>query len=537
MKDLKRFIKPYLKFVTIPLVLLSLLSIVMSLTAVSFAFFSKSTIDAAIGGDESFKSFAVILISILFVQLSAQSSTHYYKVHFQNKLYKRMQKDYYKYLLYGQMPLINKEHSSNYVHLFKADLSLVSEGVADILPRIIFYVFRFSSAFVLLFILSKTFAVLFLGLGLLLLLVSRFFRKPLFQTHKKAIKQESDLYTYMTDSISHIEVLKAFESESFADENLDLMTEDLIKKRMAKQRISITASLGLNIFFSFGYAFSIIFGAYQISLGLLTLGSLTAIIQLVQNIQSPFSGLSEVIPKYYQMLASIERLSALSDITMESDEKIEKRAFTKISFEHINFAYEDKAVLNNFSLDIHNKDHLWIKGASGLGKTTLLKLLLGFITPAEGSLNLKTDLGDIPISPASRAYFSYVPQTPYIFNDTIYNNLTLKKDIPMNLVVEACIKADIDFDIQALEKGYDTILGEDGRGLSLGQLQRLSISRALLKDAPVLLLDEITASLDLASEKKIYASLLKLTDKTLVIVSHKDISYLEGLKIVEFKTL
>ncbi|PKK87357.1 MAG: hypothetical protein CVV63_01305 [Tenericutes bacterium HGW-Tenericutes-8] len=533
MNKFNAFLKPYQKQIRLPLVLLSVLSIVMSLSAVIFAYMSKLAIDEAFNSGDRFFFYAVILVLILLAQLLAQALNHYYKAYVHNKLYERIQKDYYQHLLSGVLPDVQKEHAANYIHLFKADLQMVTESVSDILPKIIFYVVRFTGAFIVLFILSDLFALLFLGLGILLFLLSRLIRKPIFETHQQALKQETLMYTYMTDTLSHLEVIKAFEREDTFLNHLDGMAHTLTKKRMKKTQISVFTSLGLNAFFAFGYAFSIIFGAYQIGLGLLSIGALTAIIQLVQNIQSPFSGLSTIMPKYYQMLGSMDRLEHIKAIHLESKVQTNIQPFNTLLFDHVSFSYPDKPVIKHLSFEIKQKDIVWVKGASGIGKTTLLKLLLGYLTPSEGNIQLVTTDHMVPITSNTRSYFSYVPQSPFILNDTILENLTLKAAVDPDLVKKACIQANIYEDILSLNNGFDTLLGENGIGLSLGQLQRLSIARALIKNSPVLLLDEITASLDTKAEQDIYDTLKTLKDKTLIIVSHKNIQSLNPDLIID----
>ena len=533
MTKLNAFLKPYQKLIKLPLVLLSVVSVIMSLSAVVFAYMSKLAIDEAFNRGNRFFIYATILVSILVIQLSAQAFNHYYKAYVHNKLYEQNQKDYYDHLLKGVLLDVQQDHAANYIHLFKADLQMITESVSDILPKIIFYVVRFVGAFIVLFILNELFALLFFGLGTILFLLSRLLRKPIFDSHQAAIKQESSMYTYMSDTLSHLEVIKAFERENTFLSHLDVMAKTLTEKRMKKTQISVFTSLGLNAFFAFGYAFSIIFGAYQIGLGLLSIGSLTAIIQLVQNIQSPFSGLSTILPKYYQMLGSIDRLEHIKGINLEQNKMVEIKAFNRVIFDRVTFSYQDKPVLKHVSFEIKAHDLVWIKGASGIGKTTLLKLLLGYMTPTHGQIQIISKDMITKVSPHTRPYFSYVPQSPYILNDTIYQNLTLKQQLDVKLVIKACQQANIYDDIMNLPLGFDTLLGENGVGLSLGQLQRLSIARALLKQSPILLLDEITASLDTKSENEIYETLKTFKDKTLIIVSHKNIQLLDPNLIID----
>lgn len=508
-----------------PLVFLSLLAFVMSLTAVLFAYYSKDVIDSMLASSDRIMLYGAILILILVIQLISSATSNYYKAWFSNHLYFKIQQDYFSRLI-RSVETFDKNHSAEKIHLFKKDLSIIAEGLSDILPKFIFYIFRFTGAFVVLYFLNPSFAILFFLVGALLLFASRLIRKPIFRTHKKAIEAESKMYAYMQDGLSQLEVIKAYEAESLSLNHLYGLNLDLIEKDMNKQKLSIFTNSGLQLFFSFGLAFSILVGAYQVSQDLLSVGELTAVIQLVSNIQSPFSGLSHLIPRYYSMQASIERLDALNNLKQEKESRYEIKPFETIEFKDVSFSYPDKVIFKDFNLTLLNHQKYVIKGKSGLGKTTLLKLLLGLLQTGRGTITLKGQ-SEIEISEQTRPYMAYVPQTPYFFSDTILNNLTFNHDVEDSLIMDALEKAHIYDDIMALKDKLETKLGESGVGLSIGQLQRLSLARALIKGSPILILDEITASLDKETEIKIIETLRELNDKTIIFISHKS-SNLEG---------
>ncbi|MDY0210784.1 MAG: ABC transporter ATP-binding protein [Acholeplasma sp.] len=523
MNVLRAFSMPYHKYLRMPLIILSLFSVVLSSSAVLFALLSKTTIDYAIKNHDDFHLYALLLIVVLMIQLFAQMINHYLRVYYQNKFYIKLQQDYFKTLLNGHYQLVRKTHSSSYIHLFKSDLALIADGLLDILPKLVFYILRFLLAFVVLYYLSPLFALLFLGLGLVLFGLSKLLKRPLQRSHQQALQIENKMYTHMTDSLSHIEVIKAFESESFTLDTLDKDSKHLLEKRMNKTKISALSSFGLNLFFGFGYAFSIIFGAYQISIGLLSIGALTALIQLVQNIQSPFSGLSNLLPKYYQMVQSIKHLDQIKDIPQDTLPLTKTYPFKQIEFKNVSFKYDKKLILDGFNLIIKKGDFIWIKGESGLGKTTLFKLLLGFLKPYQGQIKLTNTDQRLHLGEQTRSYFAYVPQTPYILSDTIYHNLTLGKQVPLEEVINVCKITLIHDEIMNTPKGYETVLQEE-QGLSIGQLQRLSLARALLKNAEVLLLDEVTSSLDPMTEKVLLTNIESLKDKTILFISHRPLS-------------
>lgn len=525
-------LKPYQKRIVPPLTLLSVFSLILSLTAIVFAYLSKLAIDAYTDGSLLFL-YGTLLVIIMVIQVLLSAYNQYYKASVTYQLEGQLREDLYQKILTGKLQSTGESHSAVYINHFKSDVTAITDGVYDLLPKVIFYIFRFLGAFVVLFILDWLFAVLFLTLGLLLFVLSRLLSKKIKGIQKEALSAEDQLYQQMQEGLTHLEVIKAFEAEDIQKESLQTSGHHFYLKRMKKQLISSLTGLGLHSFFAFGYVFAILFGTYRLSQGSIVFGSLIAIIQLVQNIQSPFSGLSTLVIKYHQWTASLDRIKMIDELPRESKTKLPVRPFKKIELKKVSFKYEQRLVLENVSLDIKPGELIWIKGESGKGKTTLIKLLLGLMKPSAGTLELKVDDASYELSESTRPYFSYVPQSYYLLSDSILENLTLRKDIPMEKVIEVCQTAVIYEDILKTPTGFDTKLKEMGAGLSIGQLERLSIARALLKEAPILLLDEITASLDADTEKKVLMNLKALKQKTIIFVSHRDLKDIKPTKIID----
>ena len=275
--------------------------------------------------------------------------------------------------------------------------------------------------------------------------------------------------------------------------------------------------------------FAIAFGAYGILFKAMTYGTVTAIIQLVNQVQSPFVSLSGIMPKYYNTIASAERLMELDDLPDEEEinkNEIDKdavyRALKSIEFENITFSFDRDFILDNTSLSINKGDFVAIMGISGIGKSTLLKLLLGVFNVNSGSIYLNTDNSKIFIDKNTRKLFSYVPQGNMLISGTIKDNITFinpsATDDEIAKAIEiSCAKQFID----ELPLGIETVIGEKGMGLSEGQIQRLAIARSLLANSPVLLLDEATSALDEQTEKQFLTNLKTLDNITCLIVSHK----------------
>lgn len=525
-------LKPYYKKFIKPLSLLSVFSIILSSTAILFAYLSKLAIDTYTDSSKLF-TYGSSLVIVMLVQVLLSAFNQYYKAKSTYQLEDIMRQDLYQKLLKSKIEQSDQNHSAVYINHFKSDLTFITDGIYDLIPRVLFYIFRFLGAFVVLFILDMLFALIFLALGLLLFVLSRVLSKNIKQVQKESLAAEDHLYQHMQEGLTHLEVIKAFEAEDIQTESLQTASHHFYLKRMKKQVLSAFTGLGLQGFFAFGYLFAILFGLIRLNQGAIVFGSLVAIIQLVQNIQSPFSGLSNLVIKYHQWRTSLDRLRLIDGLESESKTKIPIRDFKKIELKKVSFAYLQKPVLNQLSFEIKPNELIWIKGDSGKGKTTLIKLLLGLMKPESGSMALIIDDASYPLSESTRQYFSYVPQSYYLLSDSIFDNLTLKRDIPMTKVIEACQIACIYDDILKTPNGFDTKLKEFGSGLSIGQLERLSIARAILKDAPILLLDEITASLDQDTEKKVLMNLKSLKQKTIIIISHRDLKDIKPTKTID----
>lgn len=507
----------------LPIIILSLLSLIMSLTAIFFAFYSKETIDAAVSHDtELLIKSAIIISSILALQLIASAINQFARVYYLGYTNKKLKNDLFKKILKSKFTETSTYHSGELMNHINSDVETISDGLIDVIPKIIFYFVRFLGAFVLLFILDQLFALLFVGFGILLFIGSRLISHEIKKRHHNLQNAEAKLRSMMQESLENISVIKSFEAEEKISDQLNQLQVNHFKALRHKNHMTVLTSSGMGIFFAFGYAFAIIFGAFRLRDGLLTFGSLTAMIQLVGHIQSPFSGLSFIIPKYYAMMASTERLQVIDSFQTEPIQYIkDHKSFNRLVVDSVNFSYDSKYVLHDLSFIIKSGDLIKIEGESGRGKTTLLKLFLGLIEPNSGSINLEIENKVITCDASTRSFFSYVPQGNLVLSGTIRDNLNLYQEFPDDELLEACKIACILDEINTLPKGLDTTLGEKGFGLSEGQIQRLAIARALLKKAPILLLDEISSALDKDTEQRVFKSIKSLTNITCLVISHR----------------
>ena len=333
--------------------------------------------------------------------------------------------------------------------------------------------------------------------------------------------------------------IKSFNNQTDILDRNEQLQLDAYKLKLKRVKISIFANVCMFIFFNAGYYLALGYGAYRLSQGLITFGTLTAMLQLVGKIQSPFKDISSMIPQIFSVSASVERIIELEE--MPEEVSLTQGGCTydeleKIVFDNVTFGYEaDKPVMKNASFEINKGEFVVIGGESGIGKSTAIKLMLGIMSPNSGEIFVKTDKGNFQLGTATRELFAYVPQGNLILSGTIRENVAFgKKNASDEDIIKALELAQIWDYISTLENGLDTVLGEKGLGLSEGQIQRISIARALLYDAPVLLLDESTSALDERTEVELLTTLKNMTDKTCIIISHKKAAFDFCDKVIDY---
>ena len=284
-----------------------------------------------------------------------------------------------------------------------------------------------------------------------------------------------------------------------------------------------------HLFFNAGYLFALGWCAIKVSMKAMTYGTLTAVLQLISQIQTPFVSITKMFPQYYAVLASAERIMEIENITNEESiyEKIDvKQTYDKlesIRFNNIKFNYGRETVIEHGDAMLNKGDFVAIRGISGIGKSTLMKMLLGVFKPQQGTIDICLENGKtIQASPDTRCMFSYVPQGNYLFSGTIRENILMINPNASDEEVSQALKlSEIEDFIEKLPDGLDTVIGEKGLGISEGQAQRLAIARALISNAPIILLDEATSALDKNTEEKVLDNIKKLNKKTCIIITHK----------------
>ena len=501
----------------------------MTVLGVVFALSSKSVIDAAEARDiDSLVASAVKLILIIAAQIIIRYIGQNIEVRVTAKLQMKFRSRLFGSILLKDYSAATGYHSGDLLTRLNNDISIITTGAISLIPSVMGLIAGLVYALYTLIRLDRNFAFILLFGGIVLLAVIGAFRGILKKTHKRVQETEAVTRSFFQESLGSLLMIKVFGIESEISDKADHFQQDNYKAQMKRRNLTIFASSALSFVFSAGSLYALIWSSYRLYLGTITFGTLTAILQLVNQIQSPFAGLSGVVPQYYSILASSERVIEIENLPDETElyPKLEPsdayNSLESLNFRDICFSYGRDTIFDNANLTVNKGDFAVIAGISGIGKSTLIKLLLGVISPRSGHITLKINGEERETGKYARPLFSYVPQGNLLLSGTVRDAVSLVRpdatDEDIMKAAEICCAADF---IRELPDGLDTHVGEKGMGFSEGQIQRLAVTRAILSNAPIILLDEATSALDEATEEKLLSNIRSLKNKTCIIISHK----------------
>ena len=518
-------IKKYLPLITA----VSVVTALSACTGVGIALVTKQIFDIATKDSEGSILFAgLILFIIIAAQVLLSAVQSFLSAYAGGKLTVNIRHYLFSVLLKKKYSSLSAYHSGDLLNRFTSDTETVVSNSVTIIPSITSIVTKIVTGIGAMLILNPYLAVIILLLGIAVPAIGRVINKRYKQLHKDCQKTEGKTRAFLQECFENIVVIKSFVSEAPFKTRLGFFMDENFKIRMRRTSISVLMHICLYSFFTVGYYAVLVWGAGGISAGSLTYGTLMAFLQLISQLRAPLQNVSGIMPKYYAALASAERLIELEEsdderaALEESKMKSLKADFRRLEINDLCFSYGGDRILENCSFEAEKGRIIALTGESGSGKSTLFKIILGLYEPQSGSITVN---GETEVNSSVRGLFSYVPQGNMVLSGTIKDNITLcNSDIDEEKIIKAAKAAEIYDYIVSLQDGFDTVLSERGAGLSEGQLQRISIARALLADAPVLLLDEATSALDEATETKVLDNIKNMTDKTVLFITHRNTS-------------
>ena len=529
--------------------LLAALQIIFGICGVVFALLFRDLVNQAAAGEGGLFLGTVLKLAALelgetVLGLFSRFLDERTRASLENRFKERL----FSCLLRKDYGAVTAVHSGEWVSRLTSDTTVAAGGIADLLPAVSGMLARLFGALTALYVLEPAFCYVLVPFGLLLLLVTAFFRRILKSLHKKIQEANGAVLAFFQERLESLMMIRVFSMEAQTSQEASVRTERHKAARMQRNRFSSLCNSGFRLAVDGGYLAGAVYCGWGIMKGTVSYGTFTAVLQLIGQVQSPFAMIGGFVPRYYAMTASAERLMEAEDyeddqtgepVAPEEIRRFYQEEFLGFGVRDGSFSYRSfegempnqgrTEVIRHLNVEIHKGEYVAFIGHSGCGKSTLLKLFMCLYPMDGGERYLKArkkegTVLEYPLTPAFRGLFAYVPQGNQLMSGTIRQIVAFGEPEAMKQegrLRRALSVACADEFVAALEKGVDTQLGERGCGLSEGQMQRIAIARAVFSERPILILDESTSALDESTEQRLLTNLRRMTDQTVLIITHR----------------
>lgn len=558
---------------------LTLVQALHGASGVLYALLLRGVVDAAVAHDApSFWHWLALAVALVGAQLALRAAVRWLDELAKSSLENRLKRRLLGELLRRDYARVSAVHSGEWMNRLTNDAKVVADGCVEIVPGLAGMVAKLVGALALVIVLEPRLAAVLIPGGIAMLACTGVFRRVLKRLHRQVQEADGRLRVFLQERLGGMLTVRSFAAEP---QVLAEAGEWMGEHQAARMRRSLFSNL-CNV--GFGAAMggmrlaAVGWCGYGILNGTMSFGTLTAITQLTSQIQAPFANITGYLPRAYAVLASAERLMEAEGFEGDGPEALAPLApaevaafygerFVALGLRDVSFAYRPAAgdgsgwasagdtadqagagggsgqarpgagdgsgqaregvpvTLDHLSLEVRKGEYVALTGHSGCGKSTALKLLMCVYEPDAGERYLAGLAGErLPLTGAWRRLFAYVPQGNQLMGGTVREVVSLADPAAAHdgrRLAQALEVACADAFVNALADGVDTTLGERGAGLSEGQMQRLAIARAIFSQSPVLLLDEATSALDGATEARLLRNLRDMTDRTVVVVTHR----------------
>ena len=490
----------------------------------TFVWMSKELVDIATGANPAPLRPAVLLfVGILLLQITLNIFNSWWDSYNHVKAQNILRKDLFGHVMQSRWDGRERFLSGDTVNRLEEDIRVVSELLTQRIPGIVVTLLQLLAASAYMLYMAPNLLWVLVILMMAAVLGSKMFFRQLRQLMAAIRARESELQQVMQESLQHRVLVLTLTNVERVLEKFGWLQADIEANTRKRLNYNAVARGLMFLGFQAGHAAAFIWGIVGIRSGAVTFGTMTALLQLVGRVQGPIAEFGRQVPAFIQAITSIERLMDLEELEQEplEDQKL-LRGAPQIEVFHVTYAYPgiQEAVLKDFSCTFPAGSMTAIAGPTGIGKSTLIRLILGLLKPAEGSVLVD----GYPAGSALRGNFMYIPQGNSLLSGTIRSNLQLASpsasEAQMREVLDTAMAGFV-FDLPA---GLDTPCGETGSGLSEGQAQRIAIARSLLRPGGILILDESTSALDPETEKGLLENLSSLYKgrKTILFISHRE---------------
>lgn len=523
-----RYLITQLRGHSLQITLNTTVGILLVLLDLAFVWATKLAIDVATHNTTAVtlhQAFLLIAL-IMFTRIVLGLSSRWIRAILGVKAQNSMRQHLFNRLLRCKWTELKTYHTGNLTNRIEHDVNDVVNFVTESIPSFTTTLAQFIGAFFFLFFMDSTLAIIIVCVIPFFIISSKLYIKKMRKLSHQARDEESKIQSTIQESLQHVMIIKTLQRVAYFTNRLTSQQAQLHQIILSRTRYATISSSLLNLGFATGYFVTFVWGATNLSKGLITYGAMLAFIQLVGQIQGPVRNLSKFIPIFITSFTATERLMDIENIAQEEANTPTKLLpsvgvqLSNLTFQYTTFS---RLIFNNFSYSFPAGSITAIVGETGAGKTTLIRLLLSLIQPTEGKITLIDGSGkEFTMRPDLRANFAYVPQGNTLFSGTIRSNLLLgKPDATDEELKTALHTAAADF-VYKKAKGLETPCGEAGDGLSEGQAQRIAIARALLAGGSVFIFDEATSSLDPTTEEIVLQRIVThFANRTLIFITHR----------------
>lgn len=470
--------------------------------------------------------FVVVFLAAIGILLNAYINRYGAKINL--RVSNELRAEVFDTFLRTDWESLQQYHSGDLLTRVNTDVTNVANSVLGWMPTLIIKLAQFIASLVVILCFDPTMAVFALITAPLTLIAAKPFVSKMRVLSKEMRTVNSEMTAFHEEALQNVQSIKAFNLVDPFTDRLKRVQSRYYDTALRFNRFSVVNSSLLSAVGLLVSYLCLGWGAYRLWRGNIDFGTMVLFIQLASYLAAALSALIKLVPSAIECTVSAQRIMTIFDLPQEKFEGLaEVEALKKEKFslclDKLRFSYQNRSlVLDALELSVSPGEMIAIVGPSGSGKTTLFRILLALLHPSEGTAELVSGALHVPLSPATRSLFSYVPQDNVIFSGTIADTLRLVRPSATDEELYAALKvACADTFVRALPQGIYSTLQERGSSLSVGQNQRLAIARAVLADAPILLLDEVTSALDMETEEKVLKNIAALPNKTCILTTHR----------------
>lgn len=488
---------------------------------------SRRFIDVSIWKDDMARDIAVLFAVVALLVVMRQ--TVFYLTNITDTLLQNAMRQRLFRLVMGRKMYAGTAaiHSGDVCQRLEQDVLAASTIVTTVLPGMVVTLVQLVCAFLLMHFFDSWLAWSLLLSTPIVIVCAKYLSHKLKQMSLEIRKEESDIQKTIQESVEQSLAIKVLQGESVMRGRLQEKQSRLEKLVRRRVRFTLISRLLLGLSFSFGYFGAFVYGGIQLRNGVVTIGVMTAFLQLVSQIQNPILTLLGMIPQLIHSTASVDRMAEVEHLEQEeslSSTLSQTNGNIGIRLAGITYSYPDsqKTILDSFTHDFKPGTSTALLGETGRGKTTLLRIISGLAIPQEGKVSLYDINGKEMTGAEMRRHIVYVTQGNTLMSGTIRANLLLAKPEATEEELKRALHTAVADFVFRLPQGIDTVIGEHAARLSEGQAQRIAIARGLMKEGKVMLLDEISSALDTETERELLSRLSReYPGRTIVCVTHR----------------